>query len=197
VFQASQQSPAPARPSFRVSVNLIEVDVISTDAIGTRVPDLRANDVEVTEDGKPQQIVNFEWVDLKPADTAECWYKTGTRPAKGRNSSLDRYDRRLRTPGRAGRTAGYHGRPQFCMAGTAVHFECQVFGFSVDQHPPRNPRVDMRVRLFAGRTAAQVVDSDRFRSHRPVWSKFPRRLRMQRIMEARYETEPLGACWRM
>ena len=79
MFQASQQSPAPARPSFRVSVNLIEVDVISTDAIGTRVPDLRANDVEVTEDGKPQQIVNFEWVDLKPADPPSV----GTRLALG------------------------------------------------------------------------------------------------------------------
>ena len=44
-------------------------------------------------------------------------------------------------------------------AGTVVHFECQVFGFRVDPRPPRKPRVDMRIRLFADGTGAPAVDS--------------------------------------
>jgi VWFA-related protein len=44
-------------------------------------------------------------------------------------------------------------------AGTTVHFECQVFGFRVGPQPPRNPRIDMQVRLFANASDAPVVDS--------------------------------------
>jgi VWFA-related protein len=65
-FQAPQQPPAPVRPSFRVSVNLVQVDAIVTDSKGNRVTDLRAEDFEVTEDGKRQTITNCEWIDLTP-----------------------------------------------------------------------------------------------------------------------------------
>jgi VWFA-related protein len=65
-FPASQQAPLPSPPSFRVSVNLAQVDVIVTDEKGNRVSNLRADEFEVTEDGKRQKITNFEWIDLKP-----------------------------------------------------------------------------------------------------------------------------------
>ncbi len=47
--------------TFRVSVNLVQVDAVVTDSKGRYVTDLGADDFEVTEDGKPQRITNFSF----------------------------------------------------------------------------------------------------------------------------------------
>jgi VWFA-related protein len=49
-------------PTFRVTTALVEVDVVVQDRNGAFVPALTANDLELFEDGKPQQIQQFYMV---------------------------------------------------------------------------------------------------------------------------------------
>lgn len=77
--QGGQES-APARPAqpprdastqkgagvpddvVRISVNLVQIDVTVTDDKGRQVTDLRPEDFEVFEEGRPQQVTNFSYV---------------------------------------------------------------------------------------------------------------------------------------
>ena len=56
------------QPTFKVSVNVVDVDVTVTDAQGNFVTGLTPGDFEVFEDGKPQAIQTFSYIEL-PADT--------------------------------------------------------------------------------------------------------------------------------
>ncbi len=56
----------PAQPVIRVDVNLRQVDLTVTDAKGNHVNDLQASDFLLLEDGKPQRIANFSWVEVTP-----------------------------------------------------------------------------------------------------------------------------------
>ena len=71
---SAQQPPAQQTPQtpprFRVEINYVEVDAVVTDAQGRFVRDLRREDFEVIEDGKPQQISAFSVVDL-PVEHAD------------------------------------------------------------------------------------------------------------------------------
>jgi VWFA-related protein len=67
--QPSPQQPvqgAPAQPEqtpiFRSDINFVRVDVIVNDKQGNPVADLKQEDFEVTEDGKPQAIQTFKLV---------------------------------------------------------------------------------------------------------------------------------------
>lgn len=63
--------PALAQqPTFTVSVNVVDVDVTVKDAQGNFVTGLTADDFEVLEDGKPQAIQTFSYIEL-PAEKAE------------------------------------------------------------------------------------------------------------------------------
>jgi len=63
-----QQPPAPAQqpanqePTFRAGINYVGVDVIVTDKKDSPVVDLKREDFEVFEDGKPQPIEQFRLV---------------------------------------------------------------------------------------------------------------------------------------
>jgi VWFA-related protein len=79
VALASGQAPAgqPAAdqaaaqgPTFKVQVDYVEVDVLVTDARGNYVRDLKKEDFQVFEDGKPQSVTNFAFVDI-PIEHAE------------------------------------------------------------------------------------------------------------------------------
>jgi VWFA-related protein len=52
------------QPTFKVSVNLVDVDVTVKDAQGNFVTGLAAEDFEVFEDGKPQVIQTFSYIEL-------------------------------------------------------------------------------------------------------------------------------------
>ena len=56
--------PAPQQPTFKVEVDYVEVDAIVTDARGTFVRDLKKEDFQVLEDGKPQTIATFSIIDI-------------------------------------------------------------------------------------------------------------------------------------
>jgi VWFA-related protein len=64
---AEQTPPQPVpRPTFKSEANYIRVDAFVTKD-GRPVEDLRAEDFEVLEDGKPQRIDAFEHVHIEPA----------------------------------------------------------------------------------------------------------------------------------
>lgn len=65
--QAPSQAPVP---TFKSEVNYIEVDVRVTDERGQFVRGLRAEDFQILEDGKPQAVAAFSFVDI-PVEKAE------------------------------------------------------------------------------------------------------------------------------
>jgi len=62
--QAPATPPPSQTPTFKVQVDFIEVDAIVTDARGNYVRDLKKEDFQIFEDGKPQTITNFAPVDI-------------------------------------------------------------------------------------------------------------------------------------
>jgi VWFA-related protein len=59
-----QQQPR-TKPTFRTATQLVSVDVIVRDGSGAIVRGLTANDFEVTEDGKAQEIRSFSFEEIK------------------------------------------------------------------------------------------------------------------------------------
>jgi VWFA-related protein len=59
-----QQPPAPEQPVFRTGINTVRVDVIVTDRQGNPVTDLKLEDFEIAEDGKPQKAETFRLVKI-------------------------------------------------------------------------------------------------------------------------------------
>jgi len=76
-FQTPQVSPDT--PVIRINVNLVQVDAIVTDAAGKPVKDLKAEDFELLQDGKPRTITSFEFVDVKNSPA-----RTNSRPTQRR-----------------------------------------------------------------------------------------------------------------
>ena len=63
--QAPQAAPPQQPPiTFRAEINYIEVDARVLDAQGKFIPDLRAGDFQVIEDGKPQAVTAFSLVNI-------------------------------------------------------------------------------------------------------------------------------------
>jgi VWFA-related protein len=62
--QSTGQSPAAAVPVVEnVDVRVVNVDVAAVDGSGKPISDLTASDFELYEDGKPQKLTNFAFVD--------------------------------------------------------------------------------------------------------------------------------------
>jgi VWFA-related protein len=85
---AQQPTPSqtPQRPDdvVKITTNLVQIDAAVTDKKGHPVTDLRAEDFEVYEDGRPQKITNFSFV--SPESTAASPDKSrtaATRPQGG------------------------------------------------------------------------------------------------------------------
>jgi VWFA-related protein len=63
--QQEAQTPGDQQPPiFRAGINFVRVDVIATDKAGNAVLDLSRDDFAITEDGKPQTIETFKFVEL-------------------------------------------------------------------------------------------------------------------------------------
>src|SRR5215467_7858162 len=62
--QAPAAPPASQTPTFKVQVDFIEVDAIVTDSRGNYVHELKKEDFQIFEDGKPQTITNFAPVEI-------------------------------------------------------------------------------------------------------------------------------------
>jgi VWFA-related protein len=59
-----QGQAGQAPPTFRVAIDFVEVDVHVTDGQGNYVRDLKKEDFQILEDGKPQMISTFERIDI-------------------------------------------------------------------------------------------------------------------------------------
>ena len=79
---SSQDSPLP---TVRTNTRLVVVDVVATDSKGNPVPELKAEDFTVLEDGKPQKISAFSF---KQHNTAT---QVTSRPAGGGFSNAPQY----------------------------------------------------------------------------------------------------------
>jgi VWFA-related protein len=94
----AQQAPAPAPSTetgqppltFRVEANFVEVDAFVSDATGKPVTDLRASDFQVLEDGKPQMVSAFAFVNM-PIARAErpLFTPTAIEPDVDTNVGMD------------------------------------------------------------------------------------------------------------
>src|SRR5688572_28697842 len=60
----------PGQPVFRSGVELVTIDVVATGRDGRPIHDLKAADFELLEDGKPQEIRAFQFINfsMAPAD---------------------------------------------------------------------------------------------------------------------------------
>ena len=63
VQSRAQQAPAP-NAVIRIDVNLVQVDAVVTDAKGKPVTDLKVEDFELLQDGQPQKITGFDFINL-------------------------------------------------------------------------------------------------------------------------------------
>jgi VWFA-related protein len=70
----AQSSPDP---TVRIDVNLVQVDAVVTDRANRAVPNLTAADFEILQDGTPQTIKSFSWIDT---GTGRSGGKSETQP---------------------------------------------------------------------------------------------------------------------
>src|SRR5438034_11849039 len=61
--EASAQAGQPPL-TFRAEANFVEVDAFVSDAAGKPIADLRAGDFQLLEDGKPQMVSAFSYVNI-------------------------------------------------------------------------------------------------------------------------------------
>src|SRR5881396_605281 len=66
----AQIPDAPPDAVIRINVNLVQVDAIVTDSKDRPVTDLKAEDFIVLQDGKPQKIANFGFINTRAATSA-------------------------------------------------------------------------------------------------------------------------------
>ncbi|HEX8921332.1 MAG TPA: VWA domain-containing protein, partial [Pyrinomonadaceae bacterium] len=84
--QLKGQTPSPTPPQqqgtpddeevVRITTNLVQVDAVVTDKSGKIVTDLRPEEVEILEDGRPQKITNFSFVPLESSTEQPAAVKT-------------------------------------------------------------------------------------------------------------------------
>jgi VWFA-related protein len=63
--QSVAQQPSAVEGVIRINVNLVQVDAIVTDSKGKPVRDLTSDDFEVLQDGKPQAITTFAFINVR------------------------------------------------------------------------------------------------------------------------------------
>jgi VWFA-related protein len=65
---AALQGLPQEQPAIRITVNLVQVDAVVTDAKGRHVTGLGKDDFEILQDGKPQKITSFSYVSTVPPE---------------------------------------------------------------------------------------------------------------------------------
>ena len=95
-----QSEPAPSTGLvLRISVALVQVDAVVTDSKGRLVTDLKAGDFEILQDGKPQKITNFSYIQapgsVRPAVAVRQAVRPGAPPAPPRKLRPDQVRRTI------------------------------------------------------------------------------------------------------
>lgn len=86
---AISQQQSQAKPTYRVEVNLVQVDVFVTDAKGQFVPSLAKEDFELLEDGKLQPLSTFALVNLPVTADPSSTPAAGRAPAVAVRSDVE------------------------------------------------------------------------------------------------------------
>ena len=92
--QPPEQKPPPRETGdvdvVKITTNLVQIDAVVTDRKGNQVTDLRADELEMLENGKPQKITEFSYIKL--ARTAA----TDNKPAETNATPIPEPPKRLR-----------------------------------------------------------------------------------------------------
>ena len=94
VSGAAQAPQAPPSVTFQVEVNYVDIDAIVTDANGNFVSGLTREDFEVFEDGKPQKIEMFSYVEL-PVERPDRFAVLGRPVTSDARSNARPFDGRV------------------------------------------------------------------------------------------------------
>ncbi len=73
--QSPQKPTSDTAEVVRITTNLVQIDAVVTDRQGQPIVDLRAEEFEVFEDGRPQQISNFSYIGVPPESNARSTEK--------------------------------------------------------------------------------------------------------------------------
>jgi len=76
----------PPADVIRINVNLVQVDAVVNDAQGRLVEDLKQGDFEILQDGKPQAITNFSYINTRPSGSVA---QAPAAPPRGRKPGFD------------------------------------------------------------------------------------------------------------
>jgi len=68
--QTATKSQQQEEEVVRITTNLVQVDAVVTDRSGKPVTDLKPEELQILEDGKPQKITNFSFVTAESRTTA-------------------------------------------------------------------------------------------------------------------------------
>jgi VWFA-related protein len=63
---ATQQGQSGETEVVRITTNLVQLDAVVTDKSGQQVTNLRPEDFEILEDGRPQGITNLSYISIQP-----------------------------------------------------------------------------------------------------------------------------------
>lgn len=168
-----QQDGTPATPEqegdeddvVRITTNLVQMDVVVVDKKGNQVTDLRAEDFEVYEDKRPQQITNFSYVLNETAPRPDATTAEATRKPATDKPAPPEPPRRLR-PEQVRRTMALVVDDLGLSFGStgAVRDALRKF---VDEQMQPNDLVAI-IRTSAGMGALQQFTSDRRQLHAAI-----------------------------
>jgi VWFA-related protein len=82
-------APAPTSPAFEITSRLVVLDVVATDRSGQIQNGLTRNDFNITEDGIPQTILNFEAPSVHPVPTGTPITSTADLEKRAPQSPVD------------------------------------------------------------------------------------------------------------
>ncbi len=91
---SSSVAQTPPAVTFQVEVNYVDVDATVTDANGDFVTGLTRDDFEVFEDGKPQKVDLFSYVEL-PVERPERFAVLGRPVTSDARSNARPFDGRV------------------------------------------------------------------------------------------------------
>jgi VWFA-related protein len=90
-YAAQEQTPGV----IRINVNLVQVDAVVTDSAGKAVTDLKAEDFEIFQDGQPQRLTHFEFVNVLESARAPVNIGVSAQPRSGPDAVAPPPDRKV------------------------------------------------------------------------------------------------------
>ncbi len=142
----------------RITTNLVQLDVVVTDKNGNQVTNLKPEDFQVLEDGRPQKITNFSYVTTESPSSSNVAAATPT-PKPDKNAvAVPAPPRRLR-PEQVRRTIALVV-DDLEISFSDIYFVRKALRKYIDKYLGENDLVAI-MRTSAGAGASQQFTSDR------------------------------------